>query len=118
MLLASHFGVSRATALYRLRNLQLLKQGEELESLLAEDQAGRGRSLARFLGPPEPDHAAVRDEFRSRFLSLALEAYRREKISLGKLRELARQVGAAPGDVDRHLEEGGGEEIRLPEGIE
>ncbi|HEY3491494.1 MAG TPA: XRE family transcriptional regulator, partial [Solirubrobacterales bacterium] len=45
VLLADHFGVSRTTALYRLRNLQLLKQ-EELDRLLAEDQAGRGKSVA------------------------------------------------------------------------
>lgn len=120
VLLADHFGVSRATALYRLLNLQLLSR-EEKDTLMAEDQAGRGRGLARVLGLPEPDHAAARDEFRSRFLGLSLEAYRREKITLGKLRELAGLVGAA-GDVERLLEEAGlgqdGQEVRLPMGIE
>jgi Zn-dependent peptidase ImmA (M78 family)/DNA-binding XRE family transcriptional regulator len=106
VLLADHFGVSRTSVLYRLRNLQLLTQAE-MGALLADEQAGRGRSRARLLGLPEPDHEAARDEFRSRFLGLALEAFRREKISEGKLRELSNLVEASSGELDRFLDEAG-----------
>jgi hypothetical protein len=118
VLLADHFGVSRTAALYRLRNLQLLSQ-EEMGSLLADEQEGRGRSLSWLLGLPEPDHEAARDEFRSRFLGLALEAFRREKISTGKLRELAGLVEVSAEELDRFLD--GIEspaDVLLPEGLD
>jgi Zn-dependent peptidase ImmA (M78 family)/predicted transcriptional regulator len=121
VLLADHFGVSRTAALYRLRNLQLLSQ-DEMGSLLAAEQAGRGRSLARLLGLTEPDHDAARDEFRSRFLGLALEAFRREKISTGKLRELSRLVETSSDELDRFLDEIGLNDapgdVLLPEGLD
>jgi Zn-dependent peptidase ImmA (M78 family)/transcriptional regulator with XRE-family HTH domain len=100
VLLAHHFHVSRAAALYRLRNLHLLSQ-PDLEALLAEDAAGRGRALARLLRLPEPEDTASREVFRSRFLGLALEAYRREKITRGKLRELAELVGFSELELDQ-----------------
>jgi hypothetical protein len=56
---------------------------------MAQEQAGKGRDLARLLALPEPDHRAAREVFRHRFLSLALEAYRREAITRSKLAELA-----------------------------
>ncbi len=119
--LADHFGVSRTAALYRLRNLQILNQ-DEASSLLAAEQAGRGRSLARLLGLPEPDHDAARDEFRSRFLGLALEAFRREKISTGKLRELSHLVEVSAEELDRFLDESGVSDVPgdvlLPEGLD
>ena len=77
--LAHHFGVSRATALYRLKNLRLLKQAE-FESLRAAD-AQRGDAVARALDLAPPDHEALRSAFRHRFIGLALEAFRREEIT-------------------------------------
>jgi Zn-dependent peptidase ImmA (M78 family)/transcriptional regulator with XRE-family HTH domain len=103
VLLAHHFGVSRTAALYRLRNLHLVSQAE-LEKLLGEEAAGHGKRSARLLGLPEPDHSAGREEFRSRFLGLALEAYRREKITRGKLRELAASVRVSGDDLAAFLE--------------
>jgi len=99
VLLAHHFQVSRPAALYRLRNLHLLSQ-PDLEALLAEDRAGRGRSLAQLLRLPEAESAVAREAFRSRLLSLALEAYRREKITRRKLREVADLAGFSDLDVD------------------
>jgi Zn-dependent peptidase ImmA (M78 family)/transcriptional regulator with XRE-family HTH domain len=87
VLLAHHFGVSRQVVLYRLRNLRLISD-RGLQELLSEEQAGHGRQLERLLDLPEPDHAKERNRFRHRFLSLALEAYRRTAISRGKLEEL------------------------------
>ena len=59
------------------------------------------------LGLPEPDDSIVRNEFHHRFLGLALEAYRREEISRGKLRELAAMVDLTADDLDRLLEDAG-----------
>jgi hypothetical protein len=87
VLLAHHFGVSRQVVLYRLKNLRVISD-RELQELLQLDQAGQGRQLEKLLDLPEPDHARERNRFRHRFLSLALEAHRREGISRGKLEEL------------------------------
>ena len=122
VLLAHHFGVSRTAALYRLRNLHRLSQ-TELDKLLAEEEAGQGKRIARLLGLPEPDHSAGREEFRSRFLGLALEAYRREKITREKLRELAVSVGVSGDDLAAILEGDGfvedeGSAVLLPAGFD
>ena len=104
--LAHYFGVSRLAALYRLRNLRLVSAAE-FEQLKALDDAGKGRQLAELLGLPEPDDAIVRNEFRHRFLGLALEAYRREEISRGKLKELAIMVDLTADELDRLVEDAG-----------
>ena len=104
--LAHYFGVSRLAALYRLRNLRLVSAAE-FEQLKALDDAGKGRQLAELLGLPEPDDSIVRNEFRHRFLGLALEAYRREEISRGKLKELATMVDLTAEDLDRLVEDAG-----------
>lgn len=103
---AHHFGVSRPAALFRLRNLRLVSE-PEFEHLRALDEAGKGRHLAALLGLSEPDHMEIRNEFRHRFLGLALEAYRREEISRGKLKELAGKVGLTAEELDRLIEEAG-----------
>jgi Zn-dependent peptidase ImmA (M78 family)/transcriptional regulator with XRE-family HTH domain len=87
VLLAHHYGVSRQVVLYRLRNLKLISE-PELQDLLSEEQTGHGRRLEQLLDLPEPHHTKERNRFRHRFLSLALEAYRRAAISRGKLEEL------------------------------
>jgi len=90
--LAHHFGVSRLAALYRFHNLGFVTEAE-LERLKAQEDAGRGKDVAALLGLPEPDHAAAPDDFRHRFVSLALEAVRRGAITRAKLQELAQMVG-------------------------
>ncbi len=97
--MASLFGVSVPAALYRLRNQRFITDAE-LSRLKGEDEGGRSRTAARLLGVSEPDHADARNEFRHRFLGLALDAYRRDLISTGKLRELARLVGASAVDLE------------------
>lgn len=104
--LAHYFGVSRLAALYRLRNLRLVSAAE-FEQLKALDDAGKGKQLAEMLGLPEPDDSIVRNEFRHRFLGLALEAYRREEISRGKLKELATMVDLTADELDRLIEDAG-----------
>lgn len=104
--LAHHFRVSRLSALFRLRNLRLLTE-PEFEKLKVLDEQGKGRQVAELLGLSEPDHANMRGEFKHRFLGLALEAFRRDEISRGKLRELTVMVGLAADDLNRLLDEAG-----------
>jgi Zn-dependent peptidase ImmA (M78 family)/DNA-binding XRE family transcriptional regulator len=104
--LAHHFGVSRPSALFRLRNLRLLTEAE-FEHLKALDDQGKGKQLAKLLGLTEPDHEEMRSEFKHRFLGLALEAYRRDEISRGKLRELVAMVGLTADDLDQLLDDAG-----------
>lgn len=104
--LAHHFGVSRLAALFRFRNLRLVTEAE-FEHLKALDEQGKGKQLAELLGLPEPDHTEMRSEFKHRFLGLALEAFRRDELSRGKLRELVAMVGFAADDLDQLLEDAG-----------
>ena len=90
--LAGHFGVSRLAALYRLRNLRLVSDSE-FEHLKQIEDSGYGKSVAKILQLPEIDDEEARDEYRHRFLSLALEAFRRDEISRSKLNELGNMIG-------------------------
>jgi len=98
-LLAHHFGSSRISALYRLKNLRLVDE-PEFQRLKTEEDSGAGQTIADFLSAPEttPGESA-RDDFRRRFLGLALEAYRRDEITRSKLSELASMVDMKPNDV-------------------
>lgn len=104
--LAHHFGVSRIATLYRFRNLRIISEAD-FGRLKELDESGRGKQLAEHLGLAEPDHAGVRDRFQSRILGLALEAYRREEISRGKLGELASILGIDRRRVESLLEDTG-----------
>lgn len=120
VLLAHHFQVSRTAAIYRLSNLRLLSQAAR-DELLEGERAGRGKRIEELLRLPRRDHAEERNEFRLRFLGLALEAYRREKITRAKLRELARLVGYDNVTLESLLENAGLEddahEPLLPEDL-
>jgi Zn-dependent peptidase ImmA (M78 family)/transcriptional regulator with XRE-family HTH domain len=102
-LLAHHFGVSRISALYRLKNLRLIDD-RELLRLQEEEGSGAGKAIADFLAVNKAvDIPDTRDEFRRRFLGLALEANRREEISRSKFTELAAMVGMGRSDVQKVL---------------
>jgi Zn-dependent peptidase ImmA (M78 family) len=85
--LAHHFAVSRQAILYRLLNLKLITQAEHEE--LAKQEISYGKKLATlmFLGDEPKDVEKI--DSMSRFLSLALEALRRDEISMSKFKELA-----------------------------
>jgi Zn-dependent peptidase ImmA (M78 family)/transcriptional regulator with XRE-family HTH domain len=104
--LAHHFGVSRLSALFRLRNLRLLSEAE-FDHLKALEDAGKGKQLAKLIGLTEPDHEEMRSEFKHRFLGLALEAHRRDEISRSKLRELVAMVDLTADDLDQVLDDAG-----------
>ena len=111
--IASHFGASRPAVLFRLRNLRLVSEAD-FEHLKHLDEAGNGKQMSELLGLAEPDHGEVRNEFRHRFLGLALEAFRRDEISRSKLRELASLVALRERDLDKLIEEAGLEDDELP----
>ncbi len=99
---ANHFGVSRATAIFRLKNLKTIGD-QEAERLHGLDDEGRGKEIAKLLGLSELDHEKARNEFRRRFLGLALEAYRRGQVSKAKVRELSAMVGLTSREFGRLL---------------
>src|SRR5712692_11281839 len=83
--LAHHFGVSYEMTLYRLLNLKLISDEQQKSLAEQRDQANTIRDRLW----PEAEGPGQRSEFRHRLFFLALEAYRREAISRGKVRELA-----------------------------
>ena len=86
-------------AMYRLLNLKLLTKAE-LEAMLEMDQNGRGPEVVRALGLSEPKETRAREEFQHRFMGLGLEALRRGKVTVAKLKELAEMVDVTPDEVE------------------
>lgn len=89
--LAHYFGVSKVAVLFRLLNLRLINQAEH-KDLVSQDTE-IGPALLRLLGLKESREGAPREDTMTRFLALALEALRREEISMSKFRELAEMAG-------------------------
>lgn len=104
--LAHYFGVSRLSALYRLRNLRVLSE-PEFEQLKAQEERGDGQEIAGLLRLPDSDAPEHGAEFTRRFLGLALEALRRDKISKSKFFELARMVHIEAADTRLLIERSG-----------
>ena len=102
--LAKHFGASYVAACYRLRELGFVNKAE-LEALLAQEN--RGRAYIAFTGgddekEPNQQQAKKDDddkELVEQLIPLILEAYSREVISRGKVRELAGMLKLAESDV-------------------
>jgi hypothetical protein len=95
LVMAAHrFGASTIATLFRMQNLGLVND-DQREELQDDIDRGLDKRAAEALGLDalacEGDRATW--EFKHRFLSLGLEAYRRELISEAKLRELAELVG-------------------------
>jgi len=89
--IAHHFGVSRPAVIFRLLNLALLTTNEHQSLVQQNDQAGR--QYAKLMGlSSQPQNLGSMD-FHHRFLGLALEALRRDEISTGKFKHLARMIG-------------------------
>jgi len=88
--LAHHFGVSYQAALYRLKSLAIIRD-KEFETLREKESFGRDylRLLERLNDLEGYQETKPDREIVSQVLHLALEAYRREEISQGKLRDLS-----------------------------
>jgi Zn-dependent peptidase ImmA (M78 family)/transcriptional regulator with XRE-family HTH domain len=84
-MLAHHFGTSYESAVYRLRDLRVIKPSER-QTLLEDDQAKAGKDFIGLFyheAAPGPDKDLVRE-----VANLAIEAFRREEVSSGWLRDL------------------------------
>ncbi len=90
--MAHHFGVSCEAMLYRLKGLRFLTEDKRAR-LADQDSDGLSKVLRGCLGLPEPDSSGGQERVRSTFLTLAIEAYIRSKITTQKLDELGRLVG-------------------------
>lgn len=91
-LLAQHFGVSYQAAAYRIRNLDWINQNE-CEELIKQEQAGRDYlALLNLMDYDKPDPQPDR-ELRNQIAYRAVEAYRREEISRGRVLELSKLLG-------------------------
>ena len=105
-MLAHHFGVSYRAALYRSKSLRHISH-PEFRELLDQEDFGRKylKALSMFdeVGEREQRHHWDR-ELRSEIAHLAIEAYRREEISRGRILELSKALNIG-GDTLLHLAE-------------
>lgn len=89
-MLATNFGVSYEVVAYRLNTLRYLDRAET-QDLLAK--AHLGRRYVELLGKNGDIAGTSQDpELRSQILLLAMEAFRREEISRGRLLEVGRKL--------------------------
>jgi Predicted Zn peptidase len=91
-IIAYHFGVSYQAAVYRLRSLNYLSHAD-CSGLLAQEQTGKNylQFLDLFKELESPEEKELWDrEIRGQVVHMAIEAYRREEISRGKLLELSK----------------------------
>lgn len=117
--LCAYFGTSFEAALYRLRNTKFLSEESFAQLYQQKEEA---RQMARFLNFEK--NAPAEDErgtcFALNFTGMAIEAYRRDKITYNKLVALAGRVAFGSEVIDQvlscmgienHIEE----EVYLPE---
>ncbi len=105
-LLAHHFGVSYQAAVYRLKSLRYIS-GRETGHLLEQERFGRKylKALSMFADVGEREQQRYWDrELRNEIAHLAIEAYRREEISRGRVLELSATLRIA-GDTLLNLAE-------------
>ncbi|MCB9980762.1 MAG: ImmA/IrrE family metallo-endopeptidase [Rhodospirillales bacterium] len=93
-ILGNHFGVSYQAATYRLRSLNHISPKECNELL---DKVDVGREYLEVLDmfddlTDEEDQKIINRELRGHIVHLAIEAYRREEISRGKLLDLGKSL--------------------------
>lgn len=88
--LARHFGVSYKAAAFRVRSLGLVSK-DECDALVEQEACGKEYlSLLDFNEELEPKEVRPDRELRSQVANLAVEAFRREQISRGRLLELGK----------------------------
>lgn len=95
-IIARHFEVSYEAAVWRLKNLGHLGNPETKDLIARKDDGKRFASLLKFselLDEKEATPDEREQELRVQLAWLAVETYRREEISQGRLRELAGKLG-------------------------
>lgn len=92
--LAHHFGVSYVAALFRLKSLSIIN-ATEFDELRDKEPFGKSYLdlLESFSDGDEQTSKKPDREIVSQVVHLALEAFRREEISQGKLRDLSSLLG-------------------------
>lgn len=93
--LAHYFGVSYQAAAFRMKSLGMINQ-QELQALREKEEVGRSYlKMLQMLDDLEGWDENVKPdrELVSQVVHLALEAFRREEISRGKLRDLSSLLG-------------------------
>ena len=93
-MLARQFGVSYQAASYRLKSLRYISY-RECRNLLDHEVYGRKylKALSMFSEVCKPEQQRYWDrELRSEIAHLAIEAYRREEISSGRIHELGKML--------------------------
>jgi Zn-dependent peptidase ImmA (M78 family)/DNA-binding XRE family transcriptional regulator len=95
--LASHFGTSFESALYRLLNLRIISEAQRERFASQRDLANTIR--AQYFGEDEQREEQFQHPHND-FLFLALDAFRRAAISRRKLNELA-ALAEAPAEFDQ-----------------
>ena len=113
----AYFGISFEAALYRLRNTGFLSE-ESFDQLY--QQKGSARQILQHLNNEKKEQENPISNFALNFTGLAIEAYRRDKITYDKLVNLAKQVEFDSGVIDEILscmgfEDDIVEEVYLPE---
>lgn len=98
--LAHHFGVSYQAALFRLKSL-LFIDSNSFDALRKKEQYGKSYlNMLQLLDDLDgTDQHSPDKELVSQVVHLALEAYRRDELSKGKLRDLSTLLGVSPGDL-------------------
>lgn len=99
--LSRHFGVSYEAMVWRLRNLDQL---DTPATAALNERKEDGRRYLRMLRLPDLFGTGTaadepEQELRSQLTRLAIEAYRREEVSQGRLREIGRKVGLRATDL-------------------
>lgn len=100
-IIAHHFSVSYQAAVYRLRSLNNISQ-QECDQLIAKYQDGKHylSSLHMFSDLENKEEKELWDrELRTELSYLAIEAFRREEISRGRIIELGDAIGVGGKDL-------------------
>ncbi len=98
---ASHFGTSFESALYRLLNLRIINEAQ-LERFAGQREVAN-EIRAKYFGEQELEDEQLQHPHKD-FLFLALDAFRHAEISRGKLNELA-ALADAPAEFDQLAQE-------------
>jgi Zn-dependent peptidase ImmA (M78 family) len=99
--MARHFGVSFEAILRRLQNLRLIARGGARTLLDAYKGSGTGPVRRAAEAGLRPQRSSWWDPLPERYVFLALRAYRRQEISLGRLAEFLRDEEGRPRSVEQ-----------------
>jgi Zn-dependent peptidase ImmA (M78 family)/transcriptional regulator with XRE-family HTH domain len=102
-MLAHHFGTSYESAVYRLRDLRVIRPTER-QALLADDQIKAARDFIQLFHKENQDDRPKDRELVREVANLAIEAFQREEISAGYLRDLGKKLEISGAELVRLAE--------------